>query len=314
MYLEEFIKDNINLCETFSTKSKLFQYLGFPPTRSQHTMDSQEKTIRRYIDFDKTKNILKDANVPPYQIMITEKYEEPKIKIDKRVSEQNQELIEELKKIIMNLDKDRISYSKIIEDYIINTKLSYKTTPKVMYYNSYLINFLKGKINIALRYLNIEYGDDFKWEYTYIAKFDNNNYYEILSNEDIEYIEIIKELIKLNLVTKHNDNVMQNNIEKGILVTPKQTWKDIGFKYRKILYNEIEKDLKSQKNIDNLYKVLVIENKVGNSYLKGKKVNNDKIEATLKEKMNDYMNKKKENYVDDIVMAHHDKLFNSENA
>lgn len=311
MYLEEFIKENLEVCELFSTKSKLFRYLGFPPTRSQHTMDFQEKTIRRFIDFDKTKNILKEANVPPNQIMITEKYDEPKIREDKRISEQNQKLIEELKKIIMNLEKDRISYSKIIEEYIINTKLSYKTTPKVMYYNSYFITFLKGKINIALRYLNIEYGDDFKWKYTYIAKFNDNEYYEVLSDEDIEYIEVIKELTKLKLVAKHNDDIMQVNKEKGIFNVPKQSWKDIGFKYRKILYNEIEEDLKNQKNISNLYKVLIIENKVNKSYLKRKEPDLNTIRVILKNKMEEYIERKKDNYVDDIVIAYHNKLFNT---
>ena len=153
MNLEEFIKENIEICETFSTKSKLFVYLGFPPTKSQCSMNSQEKTIRKYMDFNKTKNILKDAKVPPNQIMITDKYEVPKIRQDNRISEENQVLIEELKKIIMNLDKDRISYSKIVETYIIKCKLNYNVTTKVSYYNSYLMNFLKGKINIALRYL-----------------------------------------------------------------------------------------------------------------------------------------------------------------
>lgn len=275
MKLQNIIKEKISVNDTFSTKTALLRNLGFPEVKSKHSRDANIKEVERYIEIGKSYKINPKTKKTSNEIMILEIYSEPKDKVDGRYRTGSQEIINELKRLILSLGTVDISYSKIILEYVLNINAPTLKSNEIAYYKSYLFNFLRGKIETSLRQLSNEYPNGFNWRYNYKAKYDGRDNWEYVEQNDIEYILSIKKAIQINLLAKHNN-------KNGTNVA----WGDVSFRYKNALYKQLNKDLMNFKGISEIYKIISIVNRTD---INCTEYDKEKILNIIKDKMTQYI-------------------------
>ena len=300
MDLKKIVKEKLSENDTFPTMTSLLRYIGFPESRSQNSINAQVKELGRFIAIGKSNKINKKTKKISNELMILDVYDMPKLKEDKRRNQEIQFFIDELKKIIISLEDFSLSYGELIRKNIINMDSDAETvilSNRIVYYKTYLFNYLKSKIDTSLRQLSNQYDDDFTWEYTYIVKYLDSKDWLTLNWSDLEYIEGMKTSIKTKILAKHN-----NKYRTEVL------WKDIAFRYRNLMYKQLNDDLKSFKNIDKIYKVLITKSRLEPN--EDDIIDIEKIRKQLFDVMELYINNEnKKSVIDNKVVDFHNKLF-----
>ena len=280
------IQENISEGDEFSEIAKLRTFVGLPKPKGNNSINAQNKKLQRYLTISNSCD-----PKHPRKIVVIEKHNPPKQKIDKRYSVDSQKLINEIKNIIIGLGTTNLSYSKLIYDHILPRKIEEPNQTQIKYYNNYLFNYLRAKIDIAIKQLKNEYGNDLSIEYDYIAKNKNSKYWYRVPIKDVDMIEEFKKAEKIKITAKYNN---QNSQEKE--------WKDIAFRYKNLLYKKLSEELSQVTDIEKLYRVLFFK-----SNLKCKPtVSLETIYGIMKKRMDTYvdgLDNKKE------VMEYHEKKF-----
>jgi hypothetical protein len=247
------IKDAVGIMEIGDiqpTEMKLRKACGFEPTYNTHTRDAQNKEMSRYLAWEKTGKLNRYTGKVTNEIIITEIYDTPLPKDDKRFNEGSQEFIDELKTLILSLGSFELSYTKLINDYIINMNVDVDVMDSnaLVYYKSYLFGFLRSKIISALNQLNKEI-PAFNWDYAYICKYVNHKTWTTPTKLEISYIDSMKEIIRGDITLKHN---AANHTSAQ--------WNSIAFRYRNLLYRRLNMDISATLGIESLYKIISVQN------------------------------------------------------
>lgn len=278
--------DEVNIGDKFSTENKLLVALGYPKLSGNSRL-ALLKDAQRYVDYSKTGKIHRGKETS--EIVITEKYIEPKETQDGRTSV----VVQYIKPLILNMDNKSIGNKNLfIEEFKIvdaDKWNKFKGNTRVEFYKYYLLNDFKGKVKTSLKQLYKE-NDWFYFAYEYLLiKMDEDNkwIYEIADKSKTEYIETIKINIKDRLVARHK---LKYPSEKD------KTWKQLSYRYTTTLYKMINDECKEAFEVDKCVEVITIEKSqdisLENEYLRA---STKDLQQYYKIKMNDWINKNKDN-------------------
>ena len=277
--------DKVNIGDKFSTETKLLESLGYPKASGNSRL-SFLKDAQRYIDYNKTGKINRGKETN--EIIITDKYIEPKSKQDGRLSV----IIQHIKPLILNIDNKSIGNKNLFleELEVVNSKKwqKFKTNNRVEFYKYYLLNDFKGKIKTTLKQI---YKENewfyFAYEYMLITIDGEDEWtYEIADNTKTEYIDKMKINIKDRIVARHK---LKYPMEK------EKTWKQLSYRYTTTLYKMINDECKEAFGADKCVDVITIEKS------KDVTLENEQLRASLKElkqyykiKMEEWVHKNKD--------------------
>lgn len=287
--------DNVNIGDKFSTENKLLLILGYPKLGGNSRL-ALLKDAQRYIDYSKTGKLYRGKETG--EIIITEKYIEPKPEQDGRTSI----IIQYIKPLILAMDNKSIGSTNIfLEEFNLvdkNKWNKFKGNNLVEFYKYYLLNDFKGKLKTSLKRLYKEN----EWfyfanEYMLITMEDDNKWsFQIADRTKSDYIDSMKLNIKDRLIARHK---LKYPMEK------EKTWKQLAYRYTTTLYSMINNECKEAFEVDRCVEVITIE--------KGKDIilDNEQLRASTKElkkyykiKMNDWVNKHNDD--SDLIKFHNE--------
>lgn len=287
--------DGINIGDKFSTENKLLETLGYPKAGGNSRL-ALLKDAQRYIDYSKTGKLYRGKETG--EIIITEKYIEPKSSQDGRTSI----IIQYIKPLILAMDNKSIGSTNIfLEEFNLvdkNKWNKFKGNNLVEFYKYYLLNDFKGKLKTSLKRLYKEN----EWfyfanEYMLITMEDDNKWsFQIADRTKSDYIDSMKLNIKDRLIARHK---LKYPMEK------EKTWKQLAYRYTTTLYSMINNECKEAFEVDRCVEVITIE--------KGKDItlDNEQLRASTKElkkyykiKMNDWVNKHNDD--SDLIKFHNE--------
>lgn len=286
--------NKINVGDKFSTENKLLSILGFPQA-SGNTRLSLLKEVQQYFDYTKTGKVARGKETN--EIVILDKYIQPKSKQDGRVSE----IVQYLKPLILSMENKSIGNKRLfLEEFkIVNEDnwKKFKGNNRVEFYKSYLLHDFKGKLKTALNQLYKEY-DWFYYSYDYLLI---NSYaieeekYQIATKLQSEYIESMRSNIKDRIIARHK---LEYPNEKN------KTWKNLSYRYTPTLYKMVNDECMDALGVDKCVDVVTISKRNDEPYTCETTI--EEIRLYYKLKMADWIKKNDYTDVEDIINFHNE--------
>lgn len=271
--------DGINIGDKFSTENKLLETLGYPKAGGNSRL-ALLKDAQRYIDYSKTGKLYRGKETG--EIVITEKYVEPKSIQDGRTSI----IVQHIKPLILIMDNKSIGNKKLfLEEFnIVDEKRwkKFKGNNKVEFYKYYLLNDFKGKVKTALKQIYKENElFNFSYDYMLINTEGEEWIFEIADRTKVEYIEAMKSNIKDRIIARHK---LEHPTEKS------KTWKNLAYRYTTTLYKLVNDECKDVFDMNKCVEVVTID-KSFESLLLNVEDNKKAIQQYYKIKMSDWIKK-----------------------
>jgi len=293
--------DKINVGDKFSTENKLLLILGFPQA-SGNTRLSLLKEVQQYFDYTKTGKLARGKETN--EIVILDKYIQPKLKQDGRVSE----IVQYLKPLILMMENKSVGNKRLFLDEFkiadIDSWKKFKGNNRVEFYKYYLLNDFKGKIKTALNQLYKEY-DWFYYSYDYLLINTNATEqelkYQIATKSQSEYIDTMKLNVKDRIIARHK---LEYPNEKN------KTWKNLSYRYMLTLYKMVNDECRDVFDMDKCVDVVTISKSNTEPYVFETTL--DEIRLYYKLKMADWIKKNDYSNVEDVVNFHNE-IFNDVN-
>lgn len=293
--------DKINVGDKFSTENKLLLILGFPQS-SGNTRLSLLKEVQQYFDYTKTGKLARGKETN--EIVILDKYVQPKLKQDGRVSE----IVQYLKPLILMMENKSVGNKRLFLDEFkivnIDSWKKFKGNNRVEFYKYYLLNDFKGKIKTALNQLYKEY-DWFYYSYDYLLINTNATEqelkYQIATKSQSEYIDTMKLNVKDRIIARHK---LEYPNEKN------KTWKNLSYRYMPTLYKMVNDECRDVFEMDKCVDVVTISKSNTEPYIF--EIALDEIKLYYKLKMSDWIKKNDYSNVEDVVNFHNE-IFNDVN-
>lgn len=237
--------DKVNIGDKFSTENKLLSALGYDSV-SGNTRIALLKDAQCYFDYTKTGKISRGKETS--EIIITNKYIQPKTKQDGRTSD----VIKYIKPMLLSMDNKSIGSKRLFLDEfkVVDERIwkKFKGDNRMEFYKYYLLNDFKGKVKTSLKQLYKEY-DWFYYSYDYLLINKTDNICEIADKTQSEYIDAMKENIKDRIVARYK---LENPMGES------KTWKSLSYRYTTTLYKMVNDECKDAFNIDKCVDVITI--------------------------------------------------------